>query len=230
MSVETMANPIDKIRKIKSKSWTEILTRGEQALSVYTEQIGLSGKLPTDEEFVQLIEKSYFGKEKITPQILLEAFSENADFAFFPAFRRKEQTLECFRREFGEKSARWFIEKADRMIKGKFDLLGFLNLDFGANVDWHFEPVAGKHIPLKHWKQFDELDTSETGDKKIVWELNRHQHFFTLGLAYWLTKDERYAETFARHLESWMEKNPPGSGINWFSSLEVAFRELDLGV
>ena len=226
MSVETMANPIDKIRKIKGRSWTEILTRGEQAISVYTEQIGLSGKLPTDEELVQLTEKSYFGKEKVTPSLLFEAFCENADFGFYPSFRQKTQTLETFRSEFGERSARFFIEKADRMISGKFDLLGLLNLDFGADVDWHYEPVAGKHIPLKHWKQFDELDTRETGDKKIVWEINRHQHFFTLGMAYWLTKDERYAETFAKHLDSWMEQNPPGMGINWFSSLEVAFRAI----
>ena len=49
------------------------------------------------------------------------------------------------------------------------------------------------------------LDAEETGDKKIIWELNRHQHFFTLGVAYWLTDDERFAETFARHLESWMD-------------------------
>jgi hypothetical protein len=105
-------------------------------------------------------------------------------------------------------------------------LLGYANLDFGTPVNWHFEPLRRRHLPLKHWKQFDELDTTETGDKKIVWELNRHQHFFTLGVAYRLTGEERYAATFARHLEGWMAQNPPGMGINWFSSLEVAFRAI----
>ena len=226
MSVETMANPIDKIKKIKGKSWTEIRSRGEQALSGYTEQMGLSGKLPSDEDLVKLIDKSHIRSEKISPATLLEKFRENSEYAFFPSFRQKQKTLEIFRAEFGEKSARWFIEKADRMVEGKFDLLGYLNLDFGAEVDWHFEPVANKRIPLKHWKQFDELETHETGDKKIVWELNRHQHFFTLGVAFWLTKDERYARLFAQHLDGWMEQNPPGMGINWFSSLEVAFRSI----
>lgn len=227
MSVETMANPIDKIKKIKGRSWTEIRARGEQAFSVYTEQIGLSGKLPSDEELYKLIDKSYLDSEKITPETLFESFRENSEYAFFPSFRQKEKTLGVFRREFGEKSARRFIEKADRMLEGKFDLLGYLNLDFGAAaIDWHFEPVAGIRIPLKHWKQFDELDATETGDKKIVWELNRHQHFFTLGVAFWLTKDERYAAAFARHLNSWMEQNPPGTGVNWFSSLEVALRSI----
>ena len=103
-------------------------------------------------------------------------------------------------------------------------MLGYENLNFGKKVNWHFEPLADKHIPLKHWKQFDELSAEETGDKKIVWELNRHQYFFTLGAAFWITGDERYAECFTRHLDDWMQANPPGIGINWASSLEVSFR------
>ena len=64
------------------------------------------------------------------------------------------------------------------------------------------------------------------GDKKITWELNRHQHFVKLGQAYWLTGDEKYAATFVDHLKSWMDQNPPKLGINWASSLEVAFRSI----
>ena len=221
-----MVNPIDQLKKIKGKSWTEIRTRGEQALSGYKEQFGLSGKLPSDEEFTQLIEKSHFGGETPTMEILFAKFCEDAQFGFFPAFRETEKTLETFRRTFGEKSARYFIEKAEHLIEGKFDLLGYQNLNFGKEVDWHYEPVADKHSPLKHWKQFDELDAEETGDKKIIWELNRHQHFFTLGIAYWLTGDERFAETFVSHLEGWMMHNAPGIGVNWFSSLEIALRSM----
>jgi len=226
MSVETMANPLDTIKKMKGKSWTEIRTRGGQAFSVYTEQIGLSGKLPSDSELVYLLEKSRFGGKQITAEILFDKFYENSKTNFFPSFRQKEKTLSIFRRNFGEKSARFFIEKAENLVEGRFDLLGYQNLDFGKNVDWHFEPVSFKHSPMKHWKQFDELASDETGDKKIIWELNRHQHFFTLGVAFWLTGDERFAATFVRHLESWMEQNPPGVGINWVSSLEVSFRAM----
>ena len=226
MSVAKMSKPLEKIKKLKGRSWEEIKTRGGQAFSVYSEQIGLSGKLPSDAEFYSLLDKSHFGEEKITPELLLEKFYENSLTAFFPSFAERDKTLELFRRFFGEKSARFFIEKAERAVEGKFDLLGFLDLDFGAAVDWHYEPISGKRSPAKHWKQFDELDAEETGDKKIIWELNRHQHFFTLGIAYWLTEDETFAGTFARHLESWMEQNPPGKGVNWFSSLEIAFRSI----
>ncbi|HXG85700.1 MAG TPA: alginate lyase family protein [Pyrinomonadaceae bacterium] len=219
-----MANPIDTIKKIKGRSWTEIRVRGEQVISVYSEQIGLSGNLLSDAEFAGLLDKTQFDNRDVSAENLVEKFYRNSESAFFPSFRQKEKTLESFRHNFGEKSARLFIEKADEIIEGNFDLLGYRNLNFGTPIDWHFEPLSGKRSPKKHWKQFDELSTDETGDKKIIWELNRHQHFFTLGIAFWLTKDERCAETFARHLESWMEQNPPGTGINWGSSLEVAFR------
>lgn len=219
-----MPKPLEKFKKLKGRSWDEIKTRGSQAVFTYTDKVGLTGKLPTDDEFQKLLKKDFFQGKNISAENLLESFYENSLQTFFPSFAEREKTLELFRRYFGEKSARVFIEKADTITHGKFDLLGYTNLDFGADVDWHFEPVAKKRSPLKHWKQFDELETQETGDKKIIWELNRHQHFFTLGVAFWLTKDERYAETFAGHLDGWMEKNPPGTGINWFSSLEIAFR------
>jgi hypothetical protein len=220
-----MANPIDKLKKLKGRTWSELRARGEQALSAYTEQIGLSGKLPTDGELRQLIDPNYFKGVGLTKDTLFAKFYENADERFFPSFREPEKTVELFR-SFGEKAIVKVVEKADKITEGKFDLLGYLNLDFGEAFDWHYEPVSGKHIPLKHWKQYHELDAEETGDKKIIWELNRHQHFFTLGVAYWLSKDEIFATTFINHLESWMEQNPPGIGVNWMSSLEVSLRAM----
>lgn len=219
-------NPLDKLKKLKGRSWTEIRSRGEQALAVYKEQIGFGGKLPSDDELYSLLNKTVFGQERITAETLFDRFFESSDETFFPSFRNTQETVGIFRQKFKGKAIADVLEKAEKIIDGKFDLLGYANLDFGTPVNWHFEPLRRRHLPLKHWKQFDELDTTETGDKKIVWELNRHQHFFTLGVAYRLTGEERYAAVFARHLEGWMAQNPPGMGINWFSSLEVAFRAI----
>lgn len=221
-----MSNPIDTLRKLKGRSLKEIRVRSEQAIVARTEQIGLSGKLPTAEEFVTLIDKTYFNGENPSPENLLAVFSAQSKTSFFQSFAQKEKTLEFFRQHFGATVTASILDRAERIIEGRFDLLGYQNLDFGTHVDWHFEPLAKKHVPLRHWKQYDELSTFETGDKKIIWELNRHQHFFTLGEAYWLTGDERYAETFALHLDEWIMQNPPGMGINWSSSLEVAFRAI----
>ena len=58
------------------------------------------------------------------------------------------------------KEAQRIVEQADRICEGKFDLLGFTNLSFGDPIDWHFEPVSGKRIPLLHWSKLDYLDAA----------------------------------------------------------------------
>src|SRR4030095_7693828 len=100
------------------------------------------------------------------------------------------------------------LEGAARIVKGQFDLLGLRDLDFGRSIDWHLEPLTLKRSPVSHWSTLDELDAENGSEKKIIWELNRHQYFITLGQAYLLTRDEQYAETFVSHLESWMNANP----------------------
>lgn len=219
-----MAKPLDKLKKIRSLD--EILTRGGQAISVYREQRRGGTPLPTDEEFYRLINKNGFGSAPVIPETLWQKFYKNGEQSFFPPFRDAQQSAAAFREAFGDQNADKHIDAADRIADGRIDLLGLKNLFVGTEIEWHREPVSAKRSPMKHWKEFDELDSSEIGNRKTLWELNRHQHFFTLGLAYWLTGDERYAATFVSHLGSWIEQNPPGIGINWSSSLEVSFRAM----
>jgi len=113
---------------------------------------------------------------------------------------------------------------AEQALNGKFTLLGMPVLDFGVPVNWHLEPTSGRISPLVPWKQLDSLDPSRTGDKKVVWELNRHQHLVTMGLMFQYTGDDRYAAGITDHIASWIKANPVGHGINWVSSLEIAFR------
>lgn len=116
---------------------------------------------------------------------------------------------------------------ADEAISSRFQILGYNTLINGDPLpDWHFDPIAGKRAPRVHWSRIDELSFEQTGDKKVIWELNRHQYFVTLGQAFWLTGDERYAEAFVRHIEDWFEQNPPKIGVNWLSSLELAYRSI----
>ena len=118
------------------------------------------------------------------------------------------------------------IPAADRILTNRFTLLGHPDLDFGTPIDWHLDPVSGKRAPRIHWSRIPYLDADVVGDHKVVWEINRHQHFYVLGRAYRLTRDEKYARRFAEHLASWMDENPPKVGINWASSLEVSYRAI----
>lgn len=144
---------------------------------------------------------------------------------FMPLFGARDLTASLFRRRFPAECER-LLHRADRAVGGRFDLLGLADVSFGHPIDWHLEPLSEKRTGNAHWSAINYLDPNVAGDKKITWELNRHGHFVTLGQAYLLTKDDRYAEAFISQLTSWLDANPPRRGINWASSLEVAIRSI----
>lgn len=220
----SMTNPLEKLKKVRSLD--EVFTRGGQALSAFREQRKGGTAIPTDSDLARRIDKSQFGSTPIIPETIWNRFFSNGAEKFFLAFRDHEVSTAEFRSVFGSTSGNRSIALAENLVDGRIDLMGLRNLYVGSEIDWHREPLSSKRSPLKHWKKFDDLDSAETGNKKVIWELNRHQHFFTLGVAYWLTRDERFARLFASHLDSWMRDNPPGLGINWASSLEVGFRTI----
>jgi hypothetical protein len=116
------------------------------------------------------------------------------------------------------------IVAADRACRGTFDLLGYRDLHFGDPIDWSLDPVSGRRAPAVHWSRIDPLDGQTVGDSKVIWELNRHQWLVHAAITWQLTHHDRCAEAVVAHIEDWIEKNPTGIGINWASSLEIAFR------
>lgn len=115
--------------------------------------------------------------------------------------------------------------RADRLLAGEYDLLGYAGLRFGSPPDWRFDPVHQRHAPHGFWADVPYLDPAG-GDHKIIWEMNRHQHWLTLARCHALADDRRCYTLFVEQLEGWLADNPPLSGINWASMLELAFRSL----
>ena len=220
---------LKKLKSLKGRGLAEFRVRGAQALAACAERVGLSAqaRVPSDEAFFKLLDDEQRGSSLRSAAELLEHFRGRATPRFFASFAHEEETLVELRRRFGVDAEARLIERAERIVRGRFDLLGFRDLSFGEPVDWHLEPVAERRAPLEHWSRIDYLDKDAAGDKKIIWELNRHQYFLTLGRAYLLTRDERFAETFVAHLADGWKANPPKLGINWASSLEVAFRSIN---
>lgn len=84
----------------------------------------------------------------------------------------------------------------------------------------------------------EQMDEPIFYDKKIDWEykpgddieyifqFNRHRYFITLGQAYQLTGDEKYAECYVDMITDWIKENPlieAKKNTNW-RILEVGFR------
>lgn len=211
---------ISKLEKLKGRSFAEFLDRARQKAAALAERSGVG--MPPDAIFDCWNDTA----DTVGAFDLAKAFGRSAP-TLWPVFDSRDEPVAAFRRRFPAE-AEMIIARADRAAGGEFDLLGYSGLRFGrASVpDWHLDPVSGRRSPLVHWSRIEEVDAAETGDKKIVWELNRHQYFTVLGRAYWLTGDEKYADVFVSHLEDWIDSNPPKLGVNWLSSLEVAFRSI----
>jgi glycosyltransferase involved in cell wall biosynthesis len=212
-----------KLRKIGSMSFAEIRLRASQSLAILSERRGWSSltKLPSGKELIGLLSPAY----RPESQDFLYHFRNRPTPAFFESFNEQAAVVAELRRRWPRAEAE-IIGEANRIVSGRFDLLGLKNLSFGEPINWGLEPVSGKSAPQVHWSEIDYLNPEVAGDKKFTWELNRHQHFVKLGQAYWLTSDEKYARAFIAQLNSWMDQNPPKRGINWPSSLEISFRSI----
>jgi len=148
---------------------------------------------------------------------------------FFFALESVESILSLIRQRLPGRVEQ-IIQEAEQICQHRFGLLGYKALDYGSpfgwSIDWHCDVVHGKHSPRKAFYRIRYLDYEECGDSKIIWELNRHQHLVTLAKAYRLTNDRRYVDEILRQKRHWQAENPYPFGINWASSLEVAFRSL----
>ena len=118
--------------------------------------------------------------------------------------------------------------RADGLLAARYDVLGYRGLDWapaGSGVDWHLDPVHHRRAPTLFWADVPYLDPA-IGDHKVIWEVNRHQHWLQFGRALWLTGDPRYRRALLEQLQGWLAANPPLVGINWASMLEISLRAI----
>lgn len=128
-----------------------------------------------------------------------------------------------------ENFAHWIdraVDEADRLCRHEITLLGYPPVDLGGEIDWHRDPVTGQVWEQRFWTDYRPVQDNRGRDPKIIHELNRHQHLPRLAKAYLLTGNERYASEAVAQLNSWIDQNPSGRGINWQSSLEIGIRTI----
>jgi hypothetical protein len=129
-------------------------------------------------------------------------------------------------------SATVLIEEAEGILRGRFVLFGGPTANLGFPPNWHaFAPIAGGETAPsldsgRHWSAYDELRVA--ADIKLLWEPSRFAWAFTLGRAYRLTRDARFAEGFWSLFQSWRTASRPNEGPHWISAQEVALRILAL--
>lgn len=208
------------------RSLSEVFDRSRQYTMQLLEQISLlDHKIELDDPSLLLRHlESNLGN--MGPQELLEYFVEReispATLSYNKLVESARIAHSCY-----PNLVSGTIKRALEITRNQITLFGHYQYTFPKNLpDWHFDPDTGHTHPLIHWSRIKLINSKTQGNKKFVWELNRHQYFLVLGQAYLLTRDEKFANVFLEHLADWIENNPPKIGVNWASSLEIAFRSI----
>ena len=88
--------------------------------------------------------------------------------------------------------------EAGSILDGRIRVLG-IDIDSKSPVMWRSDPPSGKVWPKRYFKRLLPVaNTVDDTDVKIPWELSRLNHLLTLGIAYRLTRDEKYVNALAR--------------------------------
>ena len=220
-----MASPSRLLRKLRGRSTREIYDRLAQSGSALLERAGLLDAAEPDATSLrQALRRDLRSRPSALAELHQRICTGTAP-AFFAGCDDRDATLAALRSCEPGAEAR-VLSRADRMLAGRFDVLGLEGVEFGSPIDWHLEPQARVRSPRVHWSRIRYLDPAVAGDHKVVWEVNRHHALVTMAQAWWYTGDERYARTALSWWTQWMDANPPKTGINWASSLEVAFRSI----
>ena len=121
------------------------------------------------------------------------------------------------------------VRAGDQICNHTFDFLGAGPRHWGDPIDWDLDIKSGYRWPQRFYLELAPVfNTTDPTDAKIPYELSRLHHFVTLGQAWSLTGDERYAATYFSQWEGWTESNPWPYGVNWTSAMEAGIRAVNL--
>ncbi len=134
----------------------------------------------------------------------------------------KEKTEQLIKHRPGV-SAETIIAYADRICSHEFELMGAEFSSAEGSIDWHQDFRTDYRWSSKKYYKSIAIPYGKA-DIKVPWELSRFQYASTLGQAYQLTNDEKYAREFVSQIEEWIDKNRYKFGVNWKCTMDVAIR------
>lgn len=116
---------------------------------------------------------------------------------------------------------------AEKIMAHKFNFLGMKEIYLGKEIQWNKDYRSGFVWENKYYKKIKKVNLHNKADIKYPWELSRFQHFFTLGKAFWITGEEKYAMEFQSQILHWIKENPVEMSVNWTCTMDVAIRAVN---
>jgi len=179
----------------------------------------------------KLKKKIYYINRKISVKrkpinlenIFFISFRSNCSF-LYNIIQKEQYVLELNKLS----AAELIIISADKTCNHVFNLLGSDDRYLGGKLPWNKDFKTEFKWDNKFYKSIKTVNLYNNADVKVPWELSRFQHLFTIGKAYWITNNEKYAVEFKEEVEDWSEKNPIEMSVNWTCTMDVAIRAINL--
>jgi hypothetical protein len=115
------------------------------------------------------------------------------------------------------------LDRAERILAHRFDLLGSGPTDLGPEIDWQLDFKSGRRWPDAHISRIP-IVLGGGSDIKVPWELSRCQHLPLLAAAHRLSGEERFLDELGAELDSFIAANPVEYGAPWSCTMDVAIR------
>jgi hypothetical protein len=118
------------------------------------------------------------------------------------------------------------VAAALRAAQGRILAFSRWEADFGSPPRWHQDPISGARWPGRvHWTR---AMRANKGDIKLVWEIARFPHAFTMARAARFAPEHgpSLASGLADQVDVFLRDNPYAQGVHWASGQEIAFRLL----
>ena len=118
--------------------------------------------------------------------------------------------------------------RADRALQGRVDVLGYhdvcLATNDGAAIDWHRDPVHGRRAPLAHWSRVPDLGSSDRRSQDHLGAQSPPALARTRPRPLSHLRSEISGPASSHSSRAGWRHNPPLTGINWASMLELGLR------
>lgn len=115
------------------------------------------------------------------------------------------------------------LERAERVVAHRFDLLGSGPTDLGPTIDWQLDFKSGRRWPDAHISRVPTV-LGGGSDVKVPWELARCQHLPLLAAAHRVSGDRRFLDELGAQLTAFVAANPVEFGAPWSCTMDVAIR------
>jgi hypothetical protein len=116
------------------------------------------------------------------------------------------------------------LAAADQLLQGEWEVLGVVRSDM-LQPDWFLDPVTGRRAPADRYAfRINHRCEEQTGNVKQIWEISRLQHLTLLATAWFVSRDDAYAQRLADQLRCWSRESPFLSGVHWTSGIEIGIR------